>query len=300
MIRQTLIPALAVTLSCLAATISSAALQAALPPVSEDPTIVLPELATRVRLSASDVNRLVCQEEIKDVVTSKEKGVIVKIVGKSAFIKFVVVKKGEKLTYSETPTELFVVCGDAMFNLVAMPSRIPAQTIQLSTGHKDRIKENISLFEGLPFEQKILKVIRESYTEEIPDSYVIRKFDMKPKISFKEINILLRREIEIEGEGLKIREYEASIKGTLPELLMHERMFLHPGLAENPVAVAIEEPLLKHGETTRVFIVETKPTSAGNDWGATPNPLVSPDLGKDATVDNSSRAPMTQAEGVGE
>jgi conjugal transfer pilus assembly protein TraK len=298
--RQTLIPALIGIQVFMVATFSLATDLTALPPVTEDPAIVLPELTTRVRLSASDVNRLVCQEEIKDVVTSKEKGVIVKIVGKSAFIKFVVVKKGEKLTYSETPTELFVVCGDAMFNLVAMPSRIPAQTIQLSTGRKDRIKENLSLFEGLPFEQKILKIVRESYMEEIPDSYVVRRFNKKTNVSFKEINVLLRREIEIEGEGLKIREYEASIKGTLPELLLHERMFLHPGLAENPVAVAIEEPLLKHGTTTRIFIVETKPTSAGNDWGSTPNPLVSQSLEMNAPLDNASRAPMTQEEGMGE
>jgi len=55
---------------------------------------------------------------------SKEKGVIVKISGKNAFIKFVVVKKGEMVTYSETPTEMFVICGDSMFNLIAMPGRL--------------------------------------------------------------------------------------------------------------------------------------------------------------------------------
>lgn len=268
-------------------------------PTIEAPTIVLPEITTRVRLSSSDINRLVCQEEIKDVVTSKEKGVIVKLSGKNAFIKFVLVKKGEKVMYSETPTEMFIVCGDTIFNLIAMPGRLPAQTIQLATGQKDRVQKNLSLFNGLPFEQKILRVIKESYTEEFPESYVVKKIGKKTKFSFKEIELQILREIEVEGEGIRIRECEAALKSPLPEFLLNERMFLHSGLTENPVAVAIEEPLLKKGKTTRIFIVEVKPASAGDDWMMPANPLVLTEPpGGNGSIPNE--APETNSEGVNE
>lgn len=263
----------AICLTCLTGTMAGAN-EPVVVPMVEEPTIVLPETATRVRLSASDVNRLVCQEEIKDVVTSKEKGVIVKISGKSAFIKFVVVKTGERVTYSETPTEMFVICGDSMFNLIAMPGRLPAQTIQLSTRQRDRVKKNLSLFDGLPFEQKILKVVQESYTEEVPESYVVKRINRKTKVSFKEIDLRLWREIEIEGEGMKVREYVATLKSPHSEFLLNERMFLRSGLAENPVAVAIDEPLLKTGKIARIFVVEAKPASAGDNWMTPANPLV--------------------------
>jgi conjugal transfer pilus assembly protein TraK len=287
---------LALCLTCLTAT-KAGANEPVVVPMAEEPTIVLPETATRVRLSASDVNRLVCQEEIKDVVTSKEKGVIVKISGKNAFIKFVVVKKGDRVTYSETPTEMFVICGETMFNLIAMPGRLPAQTIQLSTGQRDRVKKNLSLFDGLPFEQKILKVVQESYTEDVPESYVVKKINRKTKVSFKEIDLRLRREIEIEGEGMKVREYEATLKPLHAEFLLNERMFLRSGLAENPVAVAIDEPLLKTGEIARIFVVETKPASADDNWMTPANPLVLVEQEGEPAMDADSNTGIQPHEG---
>ena len=292
---------IALILTCLVGT-RAYANEPAIAPAAEEPTIVLPETATRVRLSASDVNRFVCQEEIKDVVTSKEKGVIVKISGKNAFIKFVVVKKGDRVTYSETPTEMFVICGDSMFNLIAMPGRLPAQTVQLSTGQRDRVKKNLSLFDGLPFEQKILKVVQESYTEDVPESYVVKNFDKKTKVSFKEIDLRLRREIEIEGEGMKVREYAATLKSLHSEFLLNERMFLRSGLAENPVAVAIDEPLLKTGSIARIFVIEAKPASAGDNWMAPANPLVLVDQENEATslAADANISIQTHEEGEGQ
>jgi conjugal transfer pilus assembly protein TraK len=233
------------------------------------PRVVLPEVTTRIRLSNSDVNRIVCQDDIRDVIYSQEKGVVVRIAGKNAFVKFTVTKKGSQILYSETPSELHVVCGETIFSMVALPQRVPAQTIQLSTGQKERVKKNLALFEGLPFEKKILKLVRDTYAEEIPESFVIRAVNRKFNL-FQEIGLTLRREILVEGEGLRVLEYAATLKTEQKELRLSEKTFLRKELSENAVAVAIDEPLLRPGETARIFIVEKKPEGAEWQSGKAP------------------------------
>ena len=224
---------------------------------SEFPTVVLPEATTTIRLSSSDMNRISCPAEIREALTSTEKGVTIKITGKDAFVKFKVTKKGDKLSYSTTPTELYVVCGEETFSMIAFPQRIPAQTIRLSSGRERKIKENISLYAGLPFEKKLLRAIRDVYTENIPDSYSVIRTD-KWFSMFREIVLTLKRTIDIEGEGLRIKEYEAKLRGGPAEFRMSEKMFLRTELAENPVAVALERHILRQGDSARVFVVDQR------------------------------------------
>ncbi|BDV42654.1 hypothetical protein GURASL_15770 [Geotalea uraniireducens] len=227
------------------------------PVESEFPTVVLPEATTTIRLSSSDLNRISCPAEIREALTSTEKGVTIKITGKDAFVKFKVTKKGDKLSYASTPTELYVVCGDETFSMIAFPQRIPSQTIRLTSGRERKIKENLSLYAGLPFEKKLLRAIRDIYTENIPDSYSVVRKD-KRYLMFREIALTLKRTVDIEGEGLRIKEYEATLRGEPSEFRLNEKMFLRTELAENPVAVALERHILRQGDTSRIFVVEQR------------------------------------------
>ncbi len=75
---------------------------------------------------------------------------------------------------------------------------------------------------------------------------------------FREIALTLKRTVDIEGEGLRIKEYEAKLRGETAEFRMNEKMFLNTELAENPVAVALERHILRQGDTSRVFVVEQR------------------------------------------
>lgn len=226
-------------------------------PEGEWPTVIPPEVATKIRLSSSDLNRISCSSEIKDALTSTEKGVVIKITGKDAFVKFKVMKRGEKLAYSTTPTELYVVCGDETYSMVAVPQRVPSQTIRLSSGKEQKIKDNVSLYSGLPFEKMMLKAIQDVYTEQIPDSYTVTKTD-KRLDSYKDVRMLLKRIVDVEGEGLRIKEYLVSVKDGTKEFKMNEKMFIRTELAENPIAISIERHILRPGDTTRAFVVEQR------------------------------------------
>ena len=223
----------------------------------EFPTVVLPEATTSIRLSSSDMNRISCPSDIREALTSTEKGLTIKITGKDAFVKFKVTKKGDKFSYSTTPTELYVVCGEDTFSMIAFPQRIPSQTIRLTSGKERKIKDNLSLYAGLPFEKKVLKAIKDVFTENLPDSYSISRKE-KRITSFREILLTLKRTVDIEGEGLRIKEYEATLRGEVPEFKMNEKLFLRTELAENPIAISLERHVLRSGDSSRVFVVEQR------------------------------------------
>lgn len=223
----------------------------------EWPMVVSPEVTTKIRLSSSDVNRISCSTEIRDALTSTEKGVVIKITGKDAFVKFKVTKRPDKMVYSTTPTELYVVCGDETYSMVAVPQRIPSQTIRLSSGKIRKMKDNAALYAGLPFEKMMLKAIQDVYTEQIPDSYTVTGKDQRFD-SYRELRLVLKRVVDVEGEGLRIKEYLVSLKDGTKEFRMNEKMFIRTELVENPVAISIERHVLRQGDTTRAFVVEQR------------------------------------------
>lgn len=226
---------------------------------------VPPEAPTPVVVSSSDINRISCSEQILDALSSSEKGAIIKIVGKDAFLKFNILKSFEgKIRYVTTPTEIFIVCGDSTYNLVAYPEKVPSKTIRLGSGTKNRIKANQSIFASLPFEKKIMRAIKDAYTEEMPDSYQVTMVN-QPVGSYREFSIFQRRFIRIEGEGLTIHEFELILKPGLSEFKLNDKLFLSKLYGSNIVAICPEKLILYPGETTRLFILEqrTENISAG-------------------------------------
>ena len=229
--------------------------------------VVYPEHTTKIQLSSTDVNRFVCPGPIKDVMFSQDKGIKIKIAGKNAFVKFQALKKGQEILYTKTPSEFYVVCDGDVYSMIGMPKQIPAQTVRLSSGLKKRIEKNLSIFSGLPLEKKVLMLIRQAYTDDLPESYTVRSLKQQGNI-FKQVMLVARRDIQVEGEGLGVREYVVKLKMDEKQWTLSEKDFLKRSLTKQPLAIAIEEPLLRPGEKTRVFIVERR------DLDEQGNPLV--------------------------
>jgi conjugal transfer pilus assembly protein TraK len=224
----------------------------------EDPLVVVfPEHTTKVNLSSTDVNRFVCPGPIKDVMFSQDKGIKVKIAGENAFVKFQALKKGQEVLYSKTPSEFYIVCDGDVYSMIGMPRQIPAQTVRLSSGLKKKIEKNLSLFAGLPLEKKVLKLVKQAYTGDLPESYTVRRLEKQMDL-FNQAWLIAKRDILVEGEGLGVREYAVSLKDGEGQWRLSEKDFLRSSLTRNPLAVAIEEPLLGPGGSTRVFIVERR------------------------------------------
>ena len=227
---------------------------------------VIPEVSTQVSMSSSDANRIVCSQEIKDVIFSSEKGVSVKVSGRNAFVKFRIQRKDEREIYSSTPTEIFVVCGESVYNLIAVPRRIPAQTVRLSQG-SEKIAKNAALYGALPFEKKVIAIIKAVYTDEIPDGYSVSGMNRKLSL-FRDLDVTQVRSFRVEGEGLSVSEFSVSTRKAGEELKITEKDFLRGEIAAKPVAISIDRHSLKQGETARVIVVEQAPASReGGDDG---------------------------------
>ena len=229
---------------------------------------VLPEVATRVVLSNRDVNRITCSEgPIKDIIYSKEKGISVKTEGNDAFVKFLITRDpvtGD-LKYATVPSEFYVVCGrdSVVYTLIALPRNVPAQAVQLVSLRK-KIKKNISLFEGLPFERKVVLMVKAAFRDEIPESFTVKPINRKLDL-FRHVNITLRREIRADGEGLVLKEYVLVLKDSYPgaQRRLEEKLFLLPELTRHPVGISLEKLILRKGVPSRLFIVERNPAEEG-------------------------------------
>jgi len=222
---------------------------------------VLPEVTTKVYLSNRDVNRITCMggRPIKDIVYSKEKGISVKTDGSNAFVKFLISRDSMTgaLQYAKVPSEFYVVCGqDTVYTLIATPRNIPAQAIQLVSREKE-IKKNLSIFEGLSFERKILMLVKDTYRDTIPESFTVQLLN-KPYKLFRYIDVILKRRVIAEGEGLQVKEFILSLKASSPKPRMElsEKFFLLPELTQNPVGISLEHMALQRGHPCRLFIVE--------------------------------------------
>jgi conjugal transfer pilus assembly protein TraK len=221
---------------------------------------VLPEVTTKILLSNRDVNRIICQNgPIKDIIYSQEKGISVKTSSNSAFVKFLIsTNPMAGLTYSETPSEIYVVCGDdnTVYTLIAEPKNIPAQTIELASSKKI-IKKTLSLFEGLAFEKKVILLIQSAYRHDVANDLTVKIIN-QPIDVFREMDVLFGRQIIADGEGLTLNEYILSLKptSTKAEMPINEKFFLVPELTQKPVGIALEHMTLNMGHASRLFIVE--------------------------------------------
>ncbi len=229
------------------------------PAFSQDPSpgdiAILPEVTTPVEMSNSDANRIVCASTIEDVIFSKEKGLSVHFTKRDAFLKFQILKEDGQLTYSTTPAEVFVVCGDHVFRIIAIPKRVPSKTVRLTSGGADQIKSNLTLMRGLPYEEKLLTLIRAVYTDQIPESFTVTQ-TRKVIDLFRDIEVTLTRTISVEGEGLMVKEFVVQPRGSHIEL--REKDFLKVDLALRPVAITIDRLTLTTGQSARVLIVEQR------------------------------------------
>jgi len=222
---------------------------------------VMQEVPTEVPLSNTDINRITCPNGalVKDVVYSSEKGVSVKIEGSNAFVKFLVVKDTVtgRQKHRTDPVEFYVVCEDnQIFTLIGAPQKIPAKHIQLVSSQK-RVKKNLSLFEGIPFEKKVIMITQKVYTDDIPESFTIRKINQPVKI-FKDIDVVLNRVVTADGEGVRLKEYILTLKESFQgeSIELAEKSFLMAELTENPVAIVLETHTLRAKAPRRLFILE--------------------------------------------
>lgn len=227
--------------------------------VAAQTIIALPDQTSMIRLSNRDINHLVCEHgEIEDVRFSTEKGIAVERAGADAWIKFTVreIDDGGAVTrsYATTPSEFFVTCNGAVYPLYAEPTEMPAQTVRLAPGARQRARANEELLAPLVEEERAVSVTLALLQDQVPASFTERAPRVGP-IAFKAdpaLTIVERRAIIIEGASLSASEY--LVKSDRP-VTLDERLFLDRALGERIFSVTIDRLDLRQGETARVIVI---------------------------------------------
>lgn len=203
-----------------------------------------------VKVSLTDVNRIVCPVNIKSVVYSKEKELQVEISRRNAFVKFLVRENPDGTKeISDIPRELYVECGDKVFQLILLPQKIPAVQVVLKLPYAE--KERAREYERAnPYDETMLSLIKSVYFEEPPEGYEVKLVN-KPFKSFVELDMILYRVYE--GDLYRVREFILSAKQNIE---LWEGQFL-PYL-DKPLAISIVDPILKAGQSTRLIAVERR------------------------------------------
>jgi conjugal transfer pilus assembly protein TraK len=164
-------------------------------------------------------------------------------------------KKDGKGLFSTTPSEIFISCGNNIYNIIAIPRRIPSQTVRLLPG--DKSKNNLLFASEVPFEKKVVGIVKKIYMGNIPESITEKKIDKSFPV-FQGIDLVLNKIYIIDQENLRVKEYRATIStsANIASVYLKEKDFLKSELASKPVGVSIDVLNLKKGGMSRIFIVE--------------------------------------------
>ena len=214
------------------------------------------ETPTTVELSNTDINRIICPGPMNDLIFSKEKGMTGHFSGNNAFVKFQIEDVGTKYIYADMPSELFVICNNAVYTLMATPADIPSVTLRLAPPRGDNFKKNIGHYKNLPLEKMALRIISEAYHENYPSSYKIAEQNSEVTLS-ADLETKLLQVVNVDGVGLRLKKY--MVKSLAESRIdIAEATFLTPAISSSILAVAVEYHSLQPGDTTLVFVVDQK------------------------------------------
>lgn len=228
-------------------------------PASGQTLHALPDQTSRIRLSNRDINHVVCEGgEIEDIKFSAEKGLAVEKGGSDAWIKFLAreIDDAGQVTrsYVTQPSEFFVHCNGATYPLYAEPAEIPAQTVILVPGARQRAQANSALMAALADEDRAVSITMALLDDRIPASFseVAPSGDAVGIAALPGLSITEQRRIAVEGAGLSASQYHVR---TTAAVTLDERQLVDPALGAGIFSVTLDRVRLDAGETARLVVV---------------------------------------------
>ena len=228
-------------------------------PASGQTLHALPDQTSRIRLSNRDINHVVCEGgEIEDIKFSAEKGLAVEKGGSDAWIKFLAREIDDAgqvpRSYVTQPSEFFVHCNGATYPLYAEPTEIPAQTVILVPGARQRAQANSALMAALADEDRAVSITMALLDDRIPASFseVAPSGDAVGIAALPGLSITEQRRIAVEGAGLSASQYHVR---TTAAVTLDERQLVDPALGAGIFSVTLDRVRLDAGETARLVVV---------------------------------------------
>lgn len=211
-----------------------------------------------IELAPEVINRVHGPEPIKKINAPKALALEVEYQGNDAFI--IIGKKAKPgVIYVATQT-------GEVFTIEIIPNKkMKARVINLDAS-KNRARSNRVKFSKIDRETAAVELIQNAFADTIPDNFNVAAKSNEIK-AIKNLKIIHRRAISIDGVPLRLNEYLVGIAPFSGVSLMPvvERTFLVPKLTRTPVAIALGRDLarfeggkvfVRRGRHVRLFIVE--------------------------------------------
>ncbi|MEM4619116.1 MAG: type-F conjugative transfer system secretin TraK [Desulfurococcaceae archaeon] len=225
---------------------------------------ITPEKKYYVQLSSVDVNRVVCPHTIKSVIFSEERGILAEVIGNNLFIKYKVTKVGDKYIFSETPVDMYIVCGNKVYSMVGVPTRIPGVSIYLIDPEQEIRKS--AKWQGMPFEKKVTEIIKSVFRGEPPEGS-IHRVKNKTYTTNPYVEIIEKESFVLEFEGLEIRVFQITLKENVKEstgsnstrplrVKFKDDIILDKNIVERPLAYAVDSLILEKGKSLTAVVIE--------------------------------------------
>jgi len=219
---------------------------------------IMPEEVTRISLSNTDTNRVVCSNGLmNDVFFSTDKISEVPLNGRFGHIKFPVLKRGEELSYVTKSSEFHFICDGLAYTIIAEPKAITSKVIYLGDSRIDTANTNLTLMGHMPLEEQGIYVTVKALTNELPDSFVVEPVSSLDIDWMSDVvdntSIALVRQIRVEGLGIRLKEYV--VKSSQSQYL-DERLFIKPQLSRSISHITLDNQHVEPGQSARLFIVE--------------------------------------------
>jgi conjugal transfer pilus assembly protein TraK len=228
--------------------------------------VVKPEVTTAVLVSNRDVNRLVCDDDIQDVVWSEERPVKVQREGSSVLVKFLVQKQGESYTNVSDPVDLHIFCAGAVYTVVLHPQAMDSATVRLIPPVAKTAARLAREWSALPLEDKVQRLTLMAFHSDYPEG-VQRKpiFDNDARkhvtlytrdnngdaVAVAGVTVTGVYELSAEGTGLKATEYEVRSSQARE---LRETDFLSPAFGDE-VSVTLDPLKVVAGQPARLIVV---------------------------------------------
>lgn len=226
-----------------------------------NPLYVQPERTTPIVLSARHPNRIICEgDPLLGIHHAKDLPFDVERYKQYAMVSFLplIDKENGDRYYANTAHDLLFICGQDAYPMVVYPENIPPQTIRLAPGVSNKVRANIEKFQAMPFAEKMRRFVEYAYNGSFPEGFDIHEEENpKPIPVAAELTVTPVRNVDVEGEGYRIRVFDVRLsQPSIEKIELSEMMFAKTEISKRIAAISTQPPMLKRGETSRLTIVE--------------------------------------------
>ena len=216
-----------------------------------------PDVFTRVTLSSSNPNRLVCVNgNVNDVTYPAQIPLDGMAKEGNFFVSYKFKDTGERIEYVTKTHDIHVTCGGEIYSMTVQPTPgIRGEIVWLGDPNKASLEANAKMLREKSIEDLYVYLIMSAFHNNYAGNVSVSEaYDQFPTL-VKGIGIELIREMILNGAGLRLKEF---VLTGPPGANVQKERFLNNQLSSSILALATYPPVIGKNGQSRLFIVEKK------------------------------------------